>query len=472
MKPRFRSNFSATTLQLCINQLFSVLVFYLLSDHLSKPAFGELNWTLALFIPVFSVASFGLDQLVVKKIAEGEHQKSLLSLHLFHVLASGLLFYGLLFLLSQLFGNFFFHHQLILFLGLGKLLLFFSTPFKAIAAGGERFRVVLWMSVSSAILKGSLLLFAGLSGKLTLSTVIPFFIVADGSELLLGLFLTRKFLRLPLAFTIRLGDYARFLKEALPQIGVVVFASALARIDWILIGLFLSAAKLAEYSFAYKAFELSSLPLLAIAPLLVPAFTRMVHSAFPHLYQDRIRLLLRVEMMIACFISLCLNILWNPCVDLLTGGKYGAVNTKTILILSMTLPVLYLNNYLWSLHFAYGNMRLILYSFILCFTLNVTANLLLLPLFGNEGAAAAYFISILAQTFFYASHLKEDFSTGLLSLAACTFCAFTSGYLSPFFTTNTPLLLLTGSVLYVVFLRFTIPLRRKDWALLRQTIVR
>jgi O-antigen/teichoic acid export membrane protein len=306
--------------------------------------------------------------------------------------------------------------------------------------------------------------------QLTLSSVLLVFILADASEILLGGFLTYKILRIPVQWHVNMKAYVSFCKAALPQVGIVIFASALARADWILIGLFLSPAKLAEYSFAYKAFEICSLPLLVVAPLLVPWFTRIIKTVIPLQQHPQIQLLLRVEIIVACFVALCLNLLWNPFVDGITGGKYGAVNTSTIFILSMTLPVLYLNNFLWSLHFAYGNLTTILFSFILSFLLNVMGNILLLPKYGNEGAALAYFVSILTQTLFYASRLKEQFSGGMFVLAACSLCAFLSGYLSPLFTANVLLLLVFGTAFYIVFLVCTVQIHQKDLKLLWKII--
>jgi O-antigen/teichoic acid export membrane protein len=470
MRETFRHNLSANGIQLFVNQAFSLLTFYLLSKGLSKNSFGELNWTLAVFLLGFSIASFGFDQLVIKKTASHEDAKHLLSIHLFHVMLSGLLLYGGLLICVIVFPAFFISPQLFLFIGLGKLLLFFSTPFKAIATGRERFRIVLWMSVSSASLKALVLLFLAVRGILTLSTVVPVFVLSDASEMAVGFYLTRQVLHLSITPRIRLREYIRFAKEGLPQIGTVIFTSALSRIDWILIGLFLSASRLAEYSFAYKAFEFATLPLLTIAPLLVPYFSRLQKAGLPLLYQPRVQLLLRTEMMIACFVALCLNLLWNPMVDLITDGKYGASNTHTILIFSLSLPVLYLNNFLWSLHFASGHLRLIFYSFVLCFALNLTGNLLLIPLFGNEGAAVAFFLSTFVQTLYYAAKLKTKLPAGLISLVACSVCALLSGSLSLLFSANVFVILLVGCTLYMVFLFCTLQLRKKDWRLLWQTV--
>ncbi|MBD0298542.1 MAG: oligosaccharide flippase family protein [Flavisolibacter sp.] len=407
MKQSFRSNISANTVQLAINQFFSLLVFYFLSKGLNKDDFGELNWTLAVFISVYTVLSFGIDQMIIKKVAAGENKSHVLSVHLYHVIINGVFFYALLIGLQYIFPVFFEKHTLLLLLGAGKMFLFFSTPFKSIASGQGFFRAVLYMSVSSTIIKGVSICFLFYANRISLAIIVPVFIVADCSELIFGLYLTRKILKVPLVLKFNGRAYVQLLKEAYPQIGVVVFSAALARMDWILIGFFLPAHKLAEYSFAYKAFELACLPLLVIAPLLVPYFTGLLKEGKNIYLHENVRLLLRVEMAIACLFALCLNITWNPFVDAITAGKYGAVNTTTVFILSIALPVLYLNNFLWSIHFSNGNTRTIFYSFAIAFSLNLLGNIILIPLFGNDGAAFSYLLSISVQTAFYFTRMKE-----------------------------------------------------------------
>jgi O-antigen/teichoic acid export membrane protein len=470
MKQSFRSNISANIIQLLINQAFGLLVFYFLSKGLSKADFGELNWALAIFLAVFIILSFGIDQVIIRKIAAGENKKSLLSIHFFHVLSSGILFYGLLAALHFIFPNVFGKHSLLLLLGIGKLVQFFSTPFKSIASGSEHFKAVLYMSISSAVIKGLCIVYLFYTNDMSLPIIIPVFIIADVSEFIFGFYLTRKVLKVPFVLNFYWKEYKQLVKEAFPQIGVVVFSSALARIDWILIGLFLGASKLAEYSFAYKAFELSSLPLLAIAPLLVPYFTRLLREGKKPGEQQNIHLLLRGEMMIACFAALCINIVWNPFADVITDGKYGAANTTTILILSASLPVLYLNNFLWSVHFAYGNLKLIVYSFAFCFSINLLGNLILIPIIGNEGAALSYLLSISAQTLFYASQVKEKMRIGWQPLVFCSACAVCSGAISKYSSLNVWWLLPLCILSYFILLFCTVQLHKTDWTIFRRVM--
>src|ERR1700753_52784 len=105
MKSRAFQNLSVNTIQLVVNQLLSLGIFYFLSTGLDKINFGRINLVLAILLAVFNILSCGIDQLVIKKIAAGDDAKSVLSLYIFHVLAAGLVFYGLLFAGFVWFGS-------------------------------------------------------------------------------------------------------------------------------------------------------------------------------------------------------------------------------------------------------------------------------------------------------------------------------------------------------------------------------
>ena len=110
-------------------------------------------------------------------------------------------------------------------------------------------------------------------------------------------------------------------------------------------------------------------------------------------------------MLAASFILLLLNILWEPVAGFISEGKYGSVNSLTIFILSLSMPLLYYNNFLWSMHSARGRTKFIFRVFAFTFVINALANIIFIPVWGNEGAALAYLAAILFQTILY--HVKE-----------------------------------------------------------------
>jgi O-antigen/teichoic acid export membrane protein len=460
MKRKLVNNLSANTLQLIINQLAGLVIFYILSTSLDKNSFGQINLALALMLAIFNILSFGIDQIAVRKLASGEKPQMVLSLYIAHVLLTGLVFYVLLFAGRILFPSIS-AYNIILLIGTGKLMIYFSTPFKQSAIGLERFKLLAYLSVISNIVRACCLIILAILHHITLQNVIIIFISGDLLELAIGGLLFKRATRIP--FTIRWDhcNYTALLKESLPQFGVVVITSALARFDWIFIGIVLSAVKLAEYSFAYKVFELSTLPLLAIAPLLIPWFTRIFKQGEPNI--SSLKLLARMEMIIAAFTIVLINSCWSPVMDGLTAGKYGAVNERTIFILSLCIPLLYLTNFLWTISFAKGWLKMIFTAFVITLAVNVIADIILIPIYKNEGAAIGYLAGYLAQTIYFL--IKNDvkaLNKVLYPLLICTACACLSVFVAKLLFVNVWVEVGGGVLFYVVGLIVTMQVRLRD----------
>ncbi len=461
MKKTLVRNLSANTLQLVTNQLFGVLIFYVLSVNLDKNSFGQLNLALAVLLSVFNILSLGIDQVIVKKVAHGDNAESLLSLYSFHVILTGLSFYGILLL-----GKVFFNgddglYRLILFVGIGKLMIFLSTPLKQVANGMERFSLLSCMLVISNIVRGLALVILALLHQISIGAIIWVFIVGDTLELLTTIVIFKRRLKVPVIPRWHKTEYFSLLRQSLPQVGVVLITSALARFDWLFIGFMVSAIKLAEYSFAYKIFEISTLPLLAIAPLLIPRFTKLFKSN-DHRETD-LKLLIRIEVIIAAFTGLLLNMIWNPIVDMVTNGKYGVVNTSTIFILSICLPLMYLNNFFWTIFFVQNRLKMIFTSFLITLCVNIGGDLILIPLYKNEGAAIAFLIACLAQFGYYLAKNKiAELTSSVYNLLFCTASALLSGFTAKAFIPNSWMAGLASVVFYGFLLIITKQIKFND----------
>ena len=461
MRRALIKNLSANTLQLIINQLAGLIIFYIISKGLDKDSFGEINLALALMLAVFNILSFGIDQIVVRKLASGENAQNILPVYLCHVLITGFAFYLLLFLGQFLFTSLS-AYDVILFIGAGKLMIYFSTPFKQSAIGLERFKLLASISVVSNLVRAVGLTVLAFMHKITLTNVMIVFVGGDVLELIVGTCLFA--LNMPFSIGIQWNKnrYTALIKESLPQFGVTIITSALARFDWIFIGLVLSAAKLAEYSFSYKVFELSTMPLLAIAPLLIPLFTRLFKDGNQP-DTGRLKFLVRVEMVIAAFTIVLINVCWAPVIDHITDGKYGNVNVLTIFILTLCIPLQYLTNFLWTINFAKGRLRMILHAFVITLAVNIIGDLILIPIFKNEGAAFAYLAGYVAQTAFYIykNDLKELNKT-LYPCVICTACACVSFWGAKLLFTDIWIAVVGAVLAYVILLFVTMQLRWSD----------
>jgi len=467
MKKLLIRNFSVNVIQLIVNQVLGLGIFYVLSTGLDKNTFGQINLALAVLLASFNILSFGIDQLVIKKIAAGANASTVTSIYVLHVLISGLIFYGLLLMAHLFIPNVNQVYSLLLLIGIGKLMIFLSTPFKQAANGLERFKLLAFMLVISNIIRCTGLVVLALKHVLSLHYIVIVFITGDVAELLFCLFAFKRATKISLNFNWSKTDYRKLLTEAIPQTGVVLITSALSRFDWIFIGFMVSAIKLAEYSFAYKIFEISTLPLMAIAPLLIPRFTKKMQQK--EINVNELKTLVRAEMIIAAMVALILNICWSPVIDWITNDKYGVINVKTIFILTLCMPFLYLNNFLWTIYFAQGRLKMILTSFIITLLVNVVGDIVLIPFFKNEGAAFAFLAACIVQTVYY---LKKNELNSLSDiwhpLALCMICALLSGFLSKMLFAALWVMLPACIIFYLIFLFIARQIKLIDMRYIRQ----
>ncbi|WP_259068658.1 oligosaccharide flippase family protein [Mucilaginibacter sp. X4EP1] len=467
MKKLIIRNFSVNVIQLIVNQVLGLGIFYVLSTGLDKNTFGQINLVLAILLASFNILSFGIDQLVVKKIAAGANASTITAIYIFHVLVSGFVFYGLLLAAHLFIPNVNQVYSLLLLIGIGKLMIFLSSPFKQAANGLERFKLLAFMLVISNIVRCFGLIILALTHVLSLHNIVIIFIAGDVAELLFCLLAFKRATKISLSFKWNRKDYGKLLTEAIPQTGVVLITSALSRFDWIFIGFMVSAIKLAEYSFAYKIFEISTLPLMAIAPLLIPRFTKKIQQN--EINPNELKTLVRAEMIIAALVALLLNICWSPVIDWITHGKYGLINVKTIFILTLCMPFLYLNNFLWTIYFAQGRLKMILTSFVITLLVNVVGDIVLIPFFKNEGAAFAFLAACLVQAVYY---LKKNELTSINHiwhpLALCILCALLSGFLAKMLFATLWGVLPASIVLYLIFLFIARQIKLADVRSIRQ----
>ena len=107
MSSKFYRDISASSAQVIVNQTLGLAIFIIISRFLPKDVYGEFNWTLATLMFVASILSFRLEQIVVRRIASGDDSSKLLTLFIFHQLFSGLTFFLVLLIASQLYPSFF-----------------------------------------------------------------------------------------------------------------------------------------------------------------------------------------------------------------------------------------------------------------------------------------------------------------------------------------------------------------------------
>lgn len=409
-KQKLFADVSFSTAQTIFNQVASFVLFFVMSRQLDKTGFGTLNWMLAVAMTAFTVLGMGYDQLAVKKAATGAAMRDLFNHYFFHTLTAALFFMALagVVVVMRRDGN----SNVFLALVLSQALLFLSLPAKQIAAGLQRFGVLCWMSVTANVVKLIGVVCLAYAGQLTLPAIAWLFVAGSIVEFLSSILLYRFRLHQTITLNYNRFRHASLIRESLPQFGITVTNILVLRADWILLGVLASPAVVADYSFAYRCFEFSVLPLAIIGPVLLPRIVRQF-SKRVEADEDHAPLLavLRLEILVAVLIAVVANAGWTQSIDLITAGKYGHTTRYVFLVLSLCTPLLYLNNIFWSINFARGRMKLIFRCILITFLVNLAADLLLIPFFSSVGAAAGFVIGMIVQTVVYARNTDFESRT-------------------------------------------------------------
>jgi O-antigen/teichoic acid export membrane protein len=416
---------SSSTIQVILNQVLGLAIFYILSRYLSIEDFGELNWSIAVVSTLIILVGVGLEQIVLKRVAIRNDHALAARVFIFHTLLSSLLFFSVLVILTLLLGSV--YHRWYLFPGIAisALITYLSSPFKQIANGKEKFQYLAIMSLAANVSRSVLLALTIAFFSLSLYNIVLIYIISALIELLISTIIVSRKLKQNILPVWDKREFLSLIKESFPQLGVLIFDSALARIDWIMLGIFSGAVATAEYSFAYKVFEISRLPMLIIAPVLLPKLSRyFIQHKMDSVQQNSLHFLLRLEAIIAMVIPIALNLCWVPLVSDVTADKYGLNNRLVYLILSFSVPMHYLTNFLWTMAFAQRQIRLTFYITVAVSVSNILLNFVLIRFFGTTGAAIAFTSSTLLQVILYKKYVDQRlFKVEIADFIICVVCA-------------------------------------------------
>jgi O-antigen/teichoic acid export membrane protein len=118
-------------------------------------------------------------------------------------------------------------------------------------------------------------------------------------------------------------------------------------------------------------------------------------------------MLWQLESWLVMLIPLILNICWVDVVNIMTQNKYGESTKGIYAILSFCLPMAYITNFLWTIVFAKGNIKLTLKISALASVVNIVLNIILIKYYNAIGAAIAYLASTTVQFVCYYVWVKE-----------------------------------------------------------------
>lgn len=407
---KFIRDISASTIQIGVTQVANLLIFYLISKYISKEEFGFYNWAVALSSTIITVLSFGMDLVYVKRVASEYKPLETINLHFFHTLFSGIILIICALIISSFLPHLFQSNLLFLLILINQVCFSIANSIKLCINGHERYNYLAYIAVSANVLKISLILLLFFTHNFSLQFIIYSFIFSYLTEFLMSYYLANKIVQERIKPKVILSGYKELITESLPQLGTVLFDSALARIDWILMGILATAVKTAEYSFTFKIFEISKLPYLILAPILLTRFSKLFKKDGDFKPEDGNKLddFFKLEMFIAILIPVMAITIWSDFFDWITDNKYGRVNELTYQLLAVCIPLHYATNFLWTMAFTQGQLKKIFLITAISSSLNICLNFVLIPVFGAEGAALSFLVSTIIQIILYQKMTLQD----------------------------------------------------------------
>ncbi|MCB0698722.1 MAG: oligosaccharide flippase family protein [Chitinophagales bacterium] len=401
MKGKLLKSFFSSGLQAIALQVLGVVFLLIAAYYLDETEFGLINWANAVSALVVTVIGFGMEQVVVRRIAASSTSDWAAAAFFIHALVTSVVAWIIIYLLSGICtacpeGI----RYLPLFFG-AQCFLYLVLPLKQYLNAKHIFTPYGVIAVFSNLCKIALAFWLVNSGILSIEYVALVLIGCSALELVLLLLYVLN--RTGFSFRFKYVAYQKLIKESLPQYLSIIFDSSLSRIDWILLGLITTYAATGGYSFAYRAYELARLPIVIIAPIILNAFARLLASGgrLEEGKQQEVRKLFSMLVFFSMLIPITINLIWSPLLDDLFTGKYGSSNETEMLILSLCIPLQFMINLMWTLTFSARKYKRIAAITMTVAVSNLLLNLVLIPFYGGLGAAGAYLFTTVIQGFLY-----------------------------------------------------------------------
>ncbi len=376
-------------------------MFYFISKQIPKDIFGIFSWCNAVAYFLVIVAGLGLEQVVFRRLATSNGTTTWTARFL--VLQSfftSCIVLAILGIIALLFPQTYKAQLMPLFFA-GQALLWMAVPPRLLLNVQKRYLGYGFSSVAGNALKMVLVALLAFFGRLNLYTIAGALLLGNMLEWAGATLLARQFYHRQKRIRWRAGQL--LIRESLPQYVAVLFDALLARIDWILLGLLLTNSAVAEYSFAYRAFEAERIPTATVGALMLPLAARWLAGgkAPEHHIKEKVqRIMLLIPALASC-VAVAATALWPTIIGKLMKSEYGIASWLPFALLNTALLLHFAINMLWTQVFAGRQYRAIIRITALTAFVNLGVNFALIPLLGTIGAAVSFVVASVLQLGLY-----------------------------------------------------------------------
>jgi O-antigen/teichoic acid export membrane protein len=370
----------------------SLAALTILSRYLGPTQFGQYQLIIA-FLTLFNISDLGVATIATRHLATSERDPdelmgNVLAIRLVLALASSVLVVGAAFL----FEDSAYIKAGVAIAALSFPLTIFSGSYSATFAANLRMEYATIGNIAQAVVGLAAMTFVVMNGGGLLRLIIAYDLGILANSLVC-LYFARHFVKPRLHWDMH---YSRkVLREALPLGLAVLIITAYGRIDIVLLKWFTDSTTVGYYGFAYRAvdlaFPLSWFFVGSIFPLLSMYHNEGKDAQFRSLYQRSHDILSLGGMGIVTGLVL----FSDPFVHLIGGGAYDQ-SVKSLQVLSLAIAIIWLSNLADHGLIAVGRQSALLWIALFGLVINLSSNLILIPLYDKEGAAAATVITEVA----------------------------------------------------------------------------
>ena len=361
----------------------------ILSRYLGPTEFGQYALIIA-FLTLFNISDLGIATIAVRHLSTTERDPdelmgNILTIRAILAVASSILVIA---------AAFFFENQTyirvaVMIAALSFPLTIFSGSYSATFAANLRMEYATLGNIAQAVvgLVAMLVVVMTNGGLLRLIIAYDLGILANS---LVCLYFAQRFVKPQFDFD---PHYLRqVVREALPIGLAVLVITAYGRIDIVLLKWFTNSETVGYYSFAYRAvdlaFPLSFFFVGSVFPLLSQLHADGQTERFRALYQRAHDVLSFGGMVVVTMLIL----FSAPIVELIGGAEYTE-SVRVLQVLAMAIALIWISNLTNYGLIAIGRQGVMLWIALFGLSINLASNLILIPLYDKEGAAAATVIT-------------------------------------------------------------------------------
>jgi O-antigen/teichoic acid export membrane protein len=337
-------------------------------------------------LTLFNISDLGVATIAVRHLSTTERDPdelmgNVLTIRTVLAVASAILVVGI----AWMFEEQLYIKTAVMIAALSFPLTIFSGSYSATFAANLRMEYATLGNIAQSVVGLGAMLLVVMTGGGLLRLIIAYDLGILANSLVC-LYFAHRFVRPKFHFDLH---YSRqVVREALPLGLAVLIITAYGRIDIVLLKFFTDSETVGYYSFAYRAvdlaFPLSFFFVGSLFPLLSTLHAEGNSERFRTLYQRAHDVLSFGGMVVVTNLIL----FSEPAVRLIGGEEY-AESVRSLQVLSMAIALIWLSNLVDHGLIAIGRQGVLLW--IACFGLivNIAANVVLIPLYDKEGAAAA-----------------------------------------------------------------------------------